>query len=94
MDILLTENSRFGTETGAGLMRNRCAFTSRDMAADWGDAFTYAIVLGWHDNDPEIDAMGHLASKWDWDDDLIAFLVDAHDRFRALRDKTELSRPE
>jgi hypothetical protein len=90
--IILNENTRFGLETGAGLMRNRCAFTSRDMAADWPDAFTYAVVLGWDDDpdaDPEdrCDAMSAIAERWGWDDEMVAFLRDAHERFARLADK-------
>ena len=87
--IMLTDRTRFGGETGAGVMRNRCAFTSRDMAADWPDAFTYAIVFGWDDADePDESALSDMAARWDWDDDLIAFLRDAHERFKALADRT------
>lgn len=82
--VLLTENIAFGRETGAGIMRNRCAFTSRDMGADWPESFTYAIVLGWDDDDPECDAMPEQAERHGWDDDLVAFLRDAHERFQAL----------
>lgn len=87
--LILTEGTRFGRETGAGLMRNRCAFTSRDMAADWPDAFTFAIVLGWHDDDhPEDDAWAEIAARYGWDEPLVAFLRDAHERFKALPDRT------
>ena len=87
--VILSEGTRTGNETGAGLMRNRCAFTSRDMADDWPAAFTYAIVLGWHDDDdPEYTgAMDELAEKFDWDAEMVAFLRDAHERFRALPDR-------
>lgn len=88
--IILSENTRFGGETGAGLMRNRCAFTARDMAADWAESFTYAIVLGWHsEDDPEdgYDALGDQAAKWGWDDALVTFLIDAHQRFKQLADR-------
>lgn len=93
--IILTENARFGHETGAGLMRNRCAFTSRDMAADWPEAFTYAVVLGWDNDDPDPHpddrgAMDQVAAKYGWDDDLVAFLRDTHQRFLALSEVTEL----
>jgi hypothetical protein len=96
--ILLTEGTRFGGETGAGLMRNRCAFTSRDMGADFGDAFTYAIVLGWDpdpSDEPDEDgsAMDHQAEKWGWDAELVAFLRDTHERFKLLADRTPLASP-
>lgn len=85
---MLNESTRFGNMTGAGVMRNRCAFTSRDMGADWPDAFTYAIVLGWHDEDrPEDDATAEIAEKFEWDADMISFLRDAHERFKLLADK-------
>lgn len=86
--IILNENSANGDETGAGLMRNRCAFTSRDMGADWPEAFTYAVVLGWSDgeNDPD-DAWDELAQKYGWDDELLTFLRDANARFQQLSDK-------
>jgi hypothetical protein len=91
--VILTENARFGPETGAGIMRNRCAFTSRDMSADWPEAFTYAIVTGW-DTDPEDlmegeedGAMDDVAAKFDWDDELVAFLRETHERFKALANK-------
>lgn len=94
--VLLTERTRFGAETGAGLMRNRCAFTSRDMGADWPDAFTYAIVLGLDSADPDDDdpeaAMRDQAAQWGWDADLVAFLRDAHERFKALPDRIEAQR--
>lgn len=93
--VFLTERARFGRETGAGVMRNRCAFTSRDMAADWPEAFTYGIVLGW-DADPnhpeDGDPMPELAERYEWDTELIAFIRDAHERFKALADKREVSR--
>ena len=57
--FILSEGSRFGGETGAGLMRNRCAFTPRDMAADWPDAFTYAIVSGWGEAMEEVAAVSY-----------------------------------
>lgn len=89
--ILLTEDSRWGGETGAGLMRNRCAFTSRDMGAHWGDSFTYAVVYGW-DPDPEDEpedgsAMDEQAAKWGWDAEMIEFLREAHRRFEELADR-------
>jgi hypothetical protein len=86
--VILSETTRMGVETGAGIMRNRCAFTSRDMAADWPEAFTYAIVSGWSTY-PENDAMPELAAKYEWDDEMVAFLVDAHERFAQLADKHE-----
>lgn len=90
--VMLSERTRFGGETGAGVMRNRCAFTSRDMAADWPDAFTYAIVFGWGDDDAtEDDATAEVAEKFGWDDELIAFLQDAHERFKKLPDRKEPS---
>jgi hypothetical protein len=89
--ILLTERARFGGETGAGLMRNRCAFTSRDMGADWPDSFTYAVVFGWDSDEPDDDdphgAMREQAAKWGWDAEMVAFLRDAHERFALLSDR-------
>ena len=79
--VMLSENTRYGNDTGAGLMRNRCAFTSRDMGTDWPEAFTYAIVLGWD------DAISEVAERFEWDETLIAFLQDAHERFKKLPDK-------
>lgn len=79
--IILTELTRSGGETGAGIMRNRCAFTPRDMGADWPEAFTYAVVLGWD------DAMEEQAARWGWDAATVAFLRDAHARFAALPDR-------
>ena len=73
------EEVRFPGDTGAGLMRNRCAFTSRDMTADWADAFTYAVVAGLSDEDAVAGA-----EDFGWDDAVIAFLRQAHDRFKAL----------
>lgn len=74
-------------ESGAERMRDRCAFTSRDMAADWPEAFTYAIVLGWdadtRDGEDE-DAMDEVAERYGWDAALVEFLRDAHRRFEAL----------
>jgi hypothetical protein len=90
--VILTERTRFGGESGAGLMRNRCAFTPRDMGADWPEAFTYAVVFGWDDPDPESDAMAEMAARWDWDEPMVEFLRDAHRRFQALADKTEADR--
>lgn len=88
--VVLAERTRFGNETGAGIMTNRCAFTSRDMARDWPEAFTYAIVLGWHDDDdPECDAIQEIAAKFEWDDELVAFLRDCHERFKTLTTKRE-----
>lgn len=84
--LILNEMLRSGRESGAGLMRNRCAFTSRDMAADWPEAFTYAVVFGWGDDD-EPGAWDELAEKWGWDKELLDFLRDAHKRFSALRDR-------
>lgn len=81
MVIVLNEDTRFGSETGAGIMRNRCAFTVRDMGDDWPAAFTYAVVLGWN------EATAEMAARWDWDDEMVAFLQDAHARFTALADK-------
>jgi hypothetical protein len=85
--VILNDRTRVGDETGAGLMRNRCAFTSKDMGAEWDAAFTYAIVFGWHDDDPEDDATAEVAEKFGWDETLIAFLRDAHERFKQLPDK-------
>lgn len=91
--VILTENAQFGEESGAGIMRNRCAFTSRDMGADWPEAFTYAIVTGW-DPDPadlmdgeEGGAMDDIAAKFNWDTEMVAFLRETHERFKALSDK-------
>lgn len=84
--VILSETTRFGAETGAGVMRNRCAFTSRDMAEGWADAFTYAITLGWG-GDGGTDAWDEVAAEQGWDADLVAFLKDAHERFRALADR-------
>lgn len=86
--IVLSEHTRFGGESGAGLMRNRCSFTSKDMGEDWDAAFTYAIVNGW-DPDPDDpldigDPMAEMAKRFDWDEPLVAFLRDAHKRFQEL----------
>lgn len=62
-------------------MRNRCAFTSRDMAADWPEAFTYAVVYGWG------KAMKDVAAEQGWDAELVKFIRDAHKRFRVLSDE-------
>lgn len=67
-------------------------FTPRDMGADWPEAFTYAVVFGWDDPDPESDAMAEMAARWDWDEPMVEFLRDAHRRFQALADKTEADR--
>jgi hypothetical protein len=88
--VLLSERTRFGGESGAGIMRNRCAFTARDMGADWPEAFTYAIVFGWgpDPDDPDDNgALSDMAAKYGWDTELIAFLRDAHERFKALPDR-------
>jgi len=72
-------------------MRNRCAFTSRDMAEDWPEAFTYAVVMGWDCDDPDEgdhDAGSEMAEKFGWDAELVAFIRDAHLRFEELADKT------
>ena len=69
----------------ADLMRDRCAFTSRDMAEHWGDAFTYAIVFGWGSpEDPDTDAWDQVAREQGWDERLVQFLRDTHRRFAAL----------
>jgi hypothetical protein len=82
--VILNEESRwYSTETGASIMRNRCAFTSTDMAADWHHAFTYAVVFGWK------GAWREVAERYEWDDELVAFLKDAHRRFKKLADKTK-----
>jgi hypothetical protein len=65
-------------------MRNRCAFDSRDMAADWPEAFVYAVVFGWDSDEPDEDAMAEVADRFGWDEPLIEFLRDAHRRFQAL----------
>jgi hypothetical protein len=91
--IILNDRTRFGGETGAGLMRNRCSFTSKDMAEEWDAAFAYAIINGWDpdEDDPEDsgDPMTAMAKRWDWDEPLVAFLRDAHERFMALPDRHE-----
>lgn len=84
--LILNEDSHNGDETGAGLMRNRCAFTSRDMAYDWPEAFTHAVVLGWGDGD-EDDAWDSIAEKFGWDNEMVAFLRETHRRFAELADK-------
>ena len=84
--VILSEESRWhSTESGASIMRNRCAFTSSDMAADWHRAFTYAVVFGWK------GAWREVAERYEWDDELVAFLKDAHRRFKKLADKPEAS---
>lgn len=91
--VILNEQTRSGGESGAGIMRNRCAFTPRDMGADWPEAFTYAVVSGWDDPDVhEDDAMDEMAARWDWDPALVEFLRDAHRRFLALPDRTDGAR--
>ena len=89
--VMLNEHTRFGAESGAGLMRNRCAFTSKDMGAEFGDAFTYAIVSGWggEDDPDDINAWPEQAAKWGWDAELVEFLRDAHLRFTQLADRSE-----
>ena len=84
--VILNEDTRSGGESGAGIMRNRCAFTPRDMGADWPEAFTYAVVFGWD------DATEEMAVRWGWDSALLDFLRDAHRRFQALPDRTDGSR--
>lgn len=84
--LVLTENTRMGGETGAGIMCNRCTFTSRDMAHDWPEAFTYAVVCGWGDGD-EDDAWYDVAEKFGWDAELVAFLRETHRRFEELADR-------
>jgi hypothetical protein len=79
--VILNDRTRFGGETGAGLMRNRCAFTSKDMAAEWDSAFTYAIVYGWS------GAWSDLAERYGWDDELVTFLRKSHREFKMLADK-------
>lgn len=91
--VVLTERTMFGGETGAGAMRNRCAFTCRDMGADWPDAFTYAIVYGWggdSDEPNDAGAWDQQAAKWGWDAELVEFLRDAHSRFDRLADRVIL----
>jgi hypothetical protein len=88
--VMLNERYRSGRETGAGIMRNRCAFTVRDMGSDWPESFTYAIVLGWDDDaSPEDGAMAEQAAKHGWDDEMITFLREAHERFAELADKQQ-----
>lgn len=86
---ILSDHDRFPEEPGATLIRNQCAFTSRDMSMHWADAFTYGIVLGWDaaadDPEPE-DAMSEIAAAHGWDEQMIAFVRDAHERFLALRE--------
>lgn len=90
--VLLNEETRFGGESSAGIMRNRCAFTSKDMSREWADAFTFSIVFGWSDEDfPEDDAWGEISTYHGWDAEMVAFLKDAHERFLALPDKKEPS---
>lgn len=77
--------------TGAGIMRDRCAFTSQDMGEGWAQAFTYAVVLGWDadPDDPEdAGVMEQLAAKFGWDDRMVEFLRDAHRRFEELPDSS------
>lgn len=86
--VMLSEDTMFTDQTGAGILRNRCAFTSRDMGADWPEAFTYAVVFGWHDDEhPEDDATDEIARKHAWDDELISFLRETHERFKLLTDR-------
>lgn len=91
--VILSDRYRFPDETGAGRLRTQCAFTSRDMAADWPEAFVYAVVYGWgrDETDPtdDTDCYPELAERYGWDETLIAFLRDAHERFKALPDKIE-----
>lgn len=93
--IIMSENSFSEGASGAELMRNRCSFTSRDMAADWPEAFTYAIVKGWYNDDEDDEdymsdaAMQECAEKFGWDDTLVEFLKDAHERFKKLPSKPE-----
>jgi len=89
--LILTEDTHQGDETGAGRMRNRCAFTSRDMGADWPEAFTYAVVLGWDAEDDEEDPMPEMAARWGWDDEMVAFLRETHQRFQQLVDRRTAS---
>lgn len=92
--VILNESTSLGNETGAGLMRNRCAFTSRDMSADWPEAFTYAIVFGWRDEDhPDEDATQEVAERYGWDEELVSFLVEAHERFKLLSDRRPAAEP-
>jgi hypothetical protein len=82
------QREQLAVETGAGILRNRCAFTSRDMGADWPEAFTYAVVSGWDaSDDGEAGAMDEMAARWSWDEPLVEFLRDAHRRFQALADR-------
>ena len=75
---VLHEESHAPLSSGADMMRNRCAFTSRDMAAEWPEAFTYAVVFGWE------EATKEVAARFGWDTELLDFLADAHERFEAL----------
>lgn len=85
--VILNERTRFGGESGAGLLRNRCAFTPRDMGADWPDAFTFAVVFGWDGDQDDESAMDEMAARWGWDEAMVEFLRDAHRRFAALPDR-------
>lgn len=88
--IILSENTRFGGETGAGLMVNRCAFTAKDMGEEFDSAFTYAIVYGWGPDEPgDADCWPEMAERFGWDEPLLAFLKDAHERFAALPQRTD-----
>ena len=81
--IFLSGSTRFPGETAAGALRNKCAFTSRDMGADWPEAFTYAVVMGWD------DAMSEVAERHGWDAELVAFLRRTHRNFERLAGKRE-----
>ena len=92
--VILNERTRFGGETGADLMRNRCSFTSKDMAEEWDAAFAYAIILGWDadEDEPEEDGcMEAMAERWGWDAEMVAFLRDTHERFAALSSRMDPS---
>lgn len=67
--------------SGAGVLRNQCAFTARDMSTGWSDAFTYAIVCGWG------DAWDEVAEAHGWDPQLVEFLKQVHNEFAKLPDK-------
>jgi hypothetical protein len=85
--LMLNENTLL-SQSGAGKMERRCAFTSRDMSLDWPEAFTYAVVFGWDsdpaDSDNPDDGWSEFVERFGWDEPLIEFLRDAHRRFAEL----------
>ena len=69
----------------ADRMRDNCAFTSRDQAADWASAFTYAIVFGWGGDEPLVeDCWQEIADRFGWDQELIDWLKRTHAEFEKL----------